>query len=107
MSSERLRKKGHCCKSGCLHCPYGYTLKKFGLSFVPASDETIFALSVMNDAQKRDFESNGESFHVFRLKDVNAGVIKVDHIKALEIMHEPSFSDQGLDLAVVESYFFY
>ncbi len=27
MTEAYLLKKGHCCQSGCKHCPYGYTHK--------------------------------------------------------------------------------
>ncbi|MBK22429.1 MAG: hypothetical protein CME70_00370 [Halobacteriovorax sp.] len=27
MTEAYLLKKGHCCQSGCMHCPYGYTQK--------------------------------------------------------------------------------
>lgn len=30
-TSDFLLKKGSCCKNTCLHCPYGFTLKKYGL----------------------------------------------------------------------------
>ncbi len=25
LTAAYLKKRGHCCESGCLHCPYGYT----------------------------------------------------------------------------------
>ncbi len=33
LTSEFLRKRGHCCKSSCLHCPYGHTLKTIKFQF--------------------------------------------------------------------------
>ena len=27
LTEAYLRKKGHCCQSGCKHCPYGFTQK--------------------------------------------------------------------------------
>ena len=30
-TSEFYKRRGSCCKSGCLHCPYGYTLNKIGI----------------------------------------------------------------------------
>ena len=32
-TSEYHRKRGSCCKSKCLHCPFGTTIKAYGLSF--------------------------------------------------------------------------
>jgi hypothetical protein len=31
-------KRGHCCKSGCRHCPYGYN-KKTGRNDLPAKKD--------------------------------------------------------------------
>lgn len=33
-TSHYLRKRGTCCKSNCLHCPYGYTLKNHSIEIV-------------------------------------------------------------------------
>ena len=38
-TSEFLKNKGTCCKSGCLHCPYGHTLNKFGIEIRDLSFE--------------------------------------------------------------------
>lgn len=32
-TSYYLKLKGSCCKCSCLHCPYGYTVDKYGFSF--------------------------------------------------------------------------
>ena len=38
-TSEYHRKRGSCCKSKCLHCPFGTTIKAYGLSFENVTDE--------------------------------------------------------------------
>ena len=40
-TSTYLRNRGTCCKSSCLHCPYGYTLKNFGIEIVPLEEKYI------------------------------------------------------------------
>jgi len=32
-TSQYLKNRKSCCKSACLHCPYGHTLNQFGLEF--------------------------------------------------------------------------
>ena len=42
-TAEYHRKRGSCCKSKCLHCPFGTTIKAYGLSFenVTAENEKV------------------------------------------------------------------
>ena len=40
-TSTYLLNRGTCCKSSCLHCPYGYTLKSFSIKIVPIEEEHI------------------------------------------------------------------
>ena len=40
-TSTYLLNRGTCCKSSCLHCPYGYTLKNFSIKIVPIEEEHI------------------------------------------------------------------
>ena len=46
-TSQYYRNRGSCCKSGCLHCPYGYTLKTVGLE--------VSVIKNSNEAMARDF----------------------------------------------------
>ena len=89
MTSQQLKARKHCCKSGCLHCPYGFTLKKFGLTFEKVAD--------LNDK---------ESVHNVFLKGELCAIIKVDQIRILELQHVDGFEDQGLFKEMIESYFY-
>ena len=40
-TSTYLLRRGTCCKSNCLHCPYGYTLKNFSILVVPLEENYI------------------------------------------------------------------
>ena len=40
-TSAYLRNRGTCCKSNCLHCPYGHTLKNFSIRIVPLEEKYI------------------------------------------------------------------
>lgn len=104
MPSSALRARQRCCKSGCLHCPYGYTLKKFGLKFTQVSDlnspDFLQMVSSPNLGDK-------EAYHWVSLKDVTCAVIKVNHLFVLEVYLLQDFADQGLSKEIIESYFFY
>lgn len=104
-SVHRARKR--CCKSACIHCPYGHTLKQFGLAFKP--------LESFTDPQIERFSEitiDSESFQVsdyefIYLKDILCGLMRKDKLFVRELSLLPEFQDQGLDKAVVESYYFY
>jgi len=98
MSSKDLLKRGRCCKSSCLHCPYGHTLKKLGLKFIKTSD---FTYSVEEELLE------GENTFIVTLKDHPVASIRVNHIIITEYKLFKGFDSQGLDKEVVESYFFY
>ena len=40
-TSKFLRNRGTCCKTSCLHCPYGFTLKNNGLQFEVITQENL------------------------------------------------------------------
>ena len=40
-TSAYLKNRGTCCKTCCLHCPYGHTLKTEGLNFEVVSEERL------------------------------------------------------------------
>lgn len=107
MTSEYLRNRKTCCKSGCLHCPYGYTLKKFGLTFEDFSDgQKRLADSISN--KKLDISKYGEEFIKFiKLKDVVCGVMAVDKLFVKELYLKEHFQDQEIYKELVESYYFY
>jgi len=51
-TSTYLRNRGTCCKTNCLHCPYGYTLKNFSRKIVPIEEKYIkHANEIINDSK--------------------------------------------------------
>lgn len=110
MKSETLIKRGHCCKSACIHCPYGFTLKRFGLKFL-SIDETN--KSLYNDLEKQidmklDLESySANDYKLLTLKNFVIGLIRVDHLFVREFEILPSFKNQGISKELIESYYFY
>ena len=51
-TSTYLLNRGTCCKSNCLHCPYGYTLKNFSIKIVPIEEKHIkYANEIINESK--------------------------------------------------------
>ena len=51
-TSSYLLNRGTCCKSNCLHCPYGYTLKNFSIKIVPIEEKHIkYANEIINESK--------------------------------------------------------
>lgn len=104
-TSSYHKKRGTCCKSSCLHCPFGHTLKKNGLSFRAASKSDSELISKLMGA--REWESIlAENLQLILLKERVAGVMIKNHIVVKEVFLLPEFSHQGLDKDLIESYYF-
>ncbi|MCO4753149.1 MAG: hypothetical protein KC478_01640 [Bacteriovoracaceae bacterium] len=104
MSGSFLKNRGRCCKSACLHCPYGFTLKRFGLDFKPALDAPDKAIEL---AKKELSNEELENFRLIYLKDSLAGVMRINHIQVKELFLHEDFQDQNLSIEIIESYYFY
>lgn len=51
-TSTYLQKRGTCCKTNCLHCPYGFTLKNYSIEIVPMNEKQIkFANTIISDSK--------------------------------------------------------
>ena len=51
-TSTYLLDRGTCCKTNCLHCPYGYTLKNFSIVIVPIGEENIkYANEIISESK--------------------------------------------------------
>lgn len=51
-TSTYLRNRGTCCKTNCLHCPYGFTLKNFPLEVLPMEEDHIkLANQIIKDSK--------------------------------------------------------
>lgn len=110
MSSDGLKKRGHCCRSACLHCPYGFTIKRHSLEFVDIGDNTKELYNDLSfqlwEKSNFDIHNTGE-YKLLSLKNFVIGIVKVNHIVVQEIELLPSFRDQGISKELVESYYFY
>ena len=100
-TSTYLLNRGTCCKTNCLHCPYGHTLKNFSIKTVPIEEEYIkYANEIISESKPVELSDLASSIlaegfgkknkvigqhitlenynnHVFgQFKDVICGVIK-------------------------------
>ena len=109
-TSQFLKNRGTCCKSACLHCPFGYTLKKLGLQFREAtsSDEAeiqrIIGESGAPAVEWKTFLPGNIQF--MELKGTVCGIMLKNHIVVKHIYLLPFFQNQGLTKEMIESYFF-
>lgn len=104
MSGTFLKNRGRCCKSACLHCPYGFTLKRFGLQFKEVSEDVDSAQRL---AEKEIPEKELCNYRFIFLKDTLAGLMRINHIQVKELFLDEDFKDQNLSLEIIESYYFY
>lgn len=109
-TSQFLKNRGTCCKSACLHCPYGYTLKKLGLKFldVTTSDKE-FLHSIMEESGTAPVDLEPffpDNIKLIQIKDTVCGMILKNHIVIKHLYLKPHFKDQGLSKELVESYYF-
>lgn len=105
MSPESLKARP-CCKNGCLHCPHGFTLKKFGLEFSPITEDQIPELEAYFDFKVNLNDFKLEDFKIVTLKDTICAVIRVDHLFARECYIQARFETQGIYKELIESYYF-
>jgi hypothetical protein len=108
-TSEFHRKRGRCCQSSCLHCPYGTTIKKFGLEFrkITSDDDKLLAQIFKTD----DFISRIKDFLpdnvlIMTIKGVVCGVVLRNHIIIKEMVLKDEFSAQGISKELAEAYLF-
>lgn len=108
-TSQFLRNRKTCCKSACLHCPYGYTLKKFPIqkhkinennlqearklfeSFFSTTTQSLLA-SAFNEKKKQFVPDN---FQLLTLKNTICGLLSLRDKKLYLKEH---FCDQGITL---------
>ena len=51
-TSNYLLNRGTCCKTNCLHCPYGHTLKNFSIKIVPLEEKHIkYANEIISESK--------------------------------------------------------
>ena len=127
-SSLYHKKRGYCCNSDCLHCPFGKTLKALGLTFEDISSENeadaqkALKLNESKDDSLTDqllmgaFGSpkrkvslspkNYDSFKLIYIKKTLCGLLYKSKTQVKEVYLLNEFKDQGISKDIVESFFF-
>jgi hypothetical protein len=108
-TSQFLKNRGTCCRSACLHCPFGFTLKKHGLQFKDFSPQDEAHLEALREEAGSSVEwrtFSPENIKLLYLKDQACGFILKNHIVIKHLVLLPHFQHQGLTRELVESYFF-
>lgn len=109
-TSAYLKARGSCCKTACLHCPYGFTLKKERLTFAdwdPVREDE--AREILQDSGKSDFDLTPflpENVKFVMIKGRVCGLITKTRLQVKQLFLRRHFQNQGLDKDLVESYYF-
>ncbi len=108
-TSKYLKNKGTCCKSACLHCPYGYTLKKHGMEFTaPVEGDTDLIEEILSEASgTADWKSFlPENILLIKIKGTVCGFLLKNHIVVKNVFLRTHFQNQDLSKELIESYLF-
>jgi len=119
------RKRGYCCKSDCLHCPFGTTLSNQGLTFqdvgqenegiaqeiLKSGDDSLTGQLLMNafGNSKKKVALNSKNYDDFRLvflKKTLCGLIFKGKKSIREVYLLDEFQDQGISKDFIQSAFF-
>ena len=109
-TTQYLKNKGTCCKSACLHCPYGFTVKKHGLQFQEVGEvdfpqiETMLKESGQGMVEWKSFFP--DNIRLVLLKGQVCGFFLKNHIVIKYLFLKPYFQNQDLSKELVEAYFF-
>lgn len=123
-----LRNRGTCCKTACRHCPYGFTLRNKGLQFSDYSPQWKalaekwvkewkrpqrgIATSLLAEGlghQQKAFSLDdypAKSLKFILLKGKKIGLAVIPGIQVKEIFLSTYYQNQGIDIAIVESFYF-
>lgn len=108
-TSTYLKNRGTCCKTACLHCPYGFTTKKLGIQFrqIDPSEEEKMQQYIALSTTPIDLSLfPAEHRQWVLLKDHICGVIFKNHIVVKHLILGKHFGSQGITKDLVESYYF-
>lgn len=130
-TSQYHRNRGTCCKSNCLHCPYGTTLKRLGLQFrsfgtseeskehaflnhlIQQRKPSSIGLDILNQgfSKKQNAgakfleRSNYPFIWIIILKGVDCGAALIKNNQVEDLILDKFFSDQGIDQDLVAFYY--
>lgn len=129
-TSQFLKNRGSCCRTSCLHCPYGFTIKNNDITLRDVTeDELSLAQSIMDESAGKKEEASSiaaslmgsafggtkkvgsiqvtnENFHNYAfvtLKDVVFGLIEKGPHQAKKLYLREHFKEQGLDIDFINS----
>ncbi len=109
-TSQYLKNKGTCCKSACLHCPYGYTVKKQGLQFAEIKEEDFPQIeTILKVSHQEDFDWKSywpQDIRFVLLKENVCGFFVKNKIIIKNLFLKPHFQHQNLSKELIEAYFF-
>jgi hypothetical protein len=107
-TSQYLLNRKSCCKTACLHCPYGFTVKKHGFTFelVETDDDIKLALHIVAGDFEKWQKYPPEHRYFVVLKDQYCAVFGKNHIQIKDLWLKPEFKSQGISKELLESYFF-
>lgn len=126
-TSSYLKNRGTCCETCCLHCPYGYTLKKEGLKFEEVTEARLEEAQFILDGGKKKEEfniaasllagafgkpkkitpitlENKKNYRFILLKNQVGGLIRRDVIQVKEVFLLEHFKNQDLSLEMVSTF---
>ena len=103
-TSKFLKNRGTCCKSACLHCPFGYTIKKHGIEFADIAETQFSEIDSLTQMDWKSFYP--ENAKVLLIKGVFAGVLLKNHIQIKYLFLRPYFEGQNITKELVEAYLF-
>lgn len=118
-TSYYYRQRKSCCKTNCLHCPYGYTLKNSGVLVEPITKKTeslakeFFNNEIQNNALsssllKGAFKSHPkswkkENYAALYLKGFFVGLAEFQNEKFVKHYLKEKFNDQGITDTYIRS----
>lgn len=108
-TSQFLKNRGTCCRSACLHCPFGYTLKKHGLQFLAVTENQheIIESILAENSQTLEWKSfMPDNVLLVQLKNEIAGFVLKNHIVVKNVVLKKHFQHQNLSKEMIESYLF-
>ncbi|MGE3608717.1 MAG: DUF5522 domain-containing protein [Bacteriovoracaceae bacterium] len=109
-TAQYLKNKGTCCKSMCLHCPYGFTIKKCGITFQEVSEgsfEQVEKIMAESKIPAIDWKSYWpEHIRFILLKDKVLGIFLKNNLVIKHLYLLPHYQDQDITKELVEAYFF-
>lgn len=109
-TSHFLKNKGTCCRSYCLHCPFGLTVKKYGFEFETVSSTNEFLIDeILLESDKNFTEWRSflpENILLIKLKGTLCGFLLKNHIIIKHLFLKKHFQSQGISKELVEAYLF-